>query len=123
MKASIEYLREVSYMDAVEIEDIGNIALVLYNDAGQEWYLLTTTSLGWTKLYMFGPLLPDVNSLVLKSFSFTYSEIEYREYKIISMLEKFIQDPKKEISQVIEITKEEVLNRYKTLNIGEDDVC
>ena len=39
------------------------------------------------------------------------------------MLEKFIQDPKKEISQVIEITKEEVLNRYKTLSVGEDDVC
>lgn len=123
MKTSIEYLKEVSYMDAVEIEDIGNIALVLYNDAGQEWYLLTTTSLGWTKLYMFGPLLPDVDSLVLKSFSFTYSEIEYRESKIVSMLEKFIQDPKKEISQVIEITKEEVLNRYKTLSIGDDDVC
>ena len=123
MKTSIEYLKEVSYMDAVEIDDIGNIALVLYNDAGQEWYLLTTTSLGWTKLYMFGPLLPGVDSLVLKSFSFTYSEIEYREYKIISMLEKFIQDPKKEISQVIEITKEEVLNRYRTLSVGEDDVC
>lgn len=123
MKTSIEYLKEVSYIDAVEIEDIGNIALVLYNDAGQEWYLLTTTSLGWTKLYMFGPLLPDVDSLVLKSFSFTYSEIEYRESKIVSMLEKFIQDPKKEISQVIEITKEEVLNRYRTLSIGEDDVC
>ena len=71
MKASIEYLPQESYLASVEIEDIGNVALVMYNDMGQEWYLLTTTELGWTKIYLFGPLLPDINSLVIKSFSFS----------------------------------------------------
>lgn len=119
MKASIEYLPQESYLASVEIEDIGNVALVMYNDMGQEWYLLTTTELGWTKIYLFGPLLPDINSLVIKSFSFSYSEIEYKETKILNTIEKFIQDPKKSITQVFEISKQDVFERYRNLEIGE----
>ena len=123
MKASIDYLPEESYLASVEIEDIGNVALVMFNDMGQQWYLLTTTSLGWTKTYMFGPLLPDIDTLVIKSFSFNYSEIEYKESKLLNMIERFIQDPKKCITQVFEIQKQDVLERFKNLDIGEYDVC
>lgn len=123
MKASIDYLPQESYLASVEIEDIGNVALVMFNDMGQQWYLLTTTSLGWTKTYMFGPLLPDIDTLVIKSFSFNYSEIEYKESKLVNMIERFIQDPKKCITQVFEIQKQDVLERFKDLNIGEQDVC
>ncbi len=123
MKASIDYLPQESYLASVEIEDIGNVALVMFNDMGQQWYLLTTTSLGWTKTYMFGPLLPDIDTLVIKSFSFNYSEIEYKESKLLNMIERFIQDPKKCITQVFEIQKQDVLERFKDLNIGEQDVC
>ena len=119
MKASIEYLPQESYLASVEIEDIGDVALVMFNDAGQQWYLLTTTSLGWTKIYMFGPLFPDIDTLVIKSFSFNYSEIEYKESKLLNMIERFIQDPKKCITQVFEIQKQDVLERFKNLNIGE----
>lgn len=119
MKASIEYLPQESYLASVEVEDIGNVALVMYNDMGQEWYLLTTTELGWTKIYLFGPLLPDLNNLVIKNFSFSYSEIEYKEAKILNTIEKFIQDPKKSITQVFEINKQDVFDRYKSLEIGD----
>ena len=123
MRASIEYLPQESFLASVEIEDIGNVSLVLYNDTGFEWYLVTTTSLGWTKVYMFGPLLPDVNILAIKSFNFSYCEIEYRESKLINMIEKFIQDPRKNITQVFEIEKRNVFERYRNLNIGEQYVC
>ena len=123
MKASIEYLPQESFLASVEVEDIGNVALVMYDDMGHEWYLLTITSLGWTKVYMFGPLMIDVDSLVVKSFSFTYSEIEYRETKLISMMEKFIQDPRKCVTQVLEINRDDVFERYRNLNIGDSYVC
>ena len=123
MKASIEYLPQESFLASVEVEDIGNVALVMYDDMGHEWYLLTITSLGWTKVYMFGPLMIDVDSLVVKSFSFTYSDIEYRETKLISMMEKFIQDPRKCVTQVLEINRDDVFERYRNLNIGDSYVC
>lgn len=123
MKASIEYLPQETFQSSVEIEDIGNVALVMYNDMGYEWYLLTTTSLGWTKFYTFGPLLPNVDKLVIKSFYFSYCEVEYRESRLINMIERFVQDPKKFISQVFEIPKEDVLTRFNNLNIGDYDVC
>lgn len=119
MKASINYLPESSFLASVEVDNVGEVALILYNDVGQEWYILHTTSLGWTKIYMFGPLLPDENTLRLKSFSFEYSEMEYNEGKLLKNLERFIQDTKKSITQVFEIDKETVLDRYKNIKVGE----
>lgn len=123
MKASINYLPESSFLASVEVDDVGEVALILYNDVGQEWYLLHTTHLGWTKTYTFGPLLPDDDTLRLKSFSFQYSEIEYSESKLVKNLERFIQDPKKMITQVFEIDKETVLDRYRNIKVGETYVC
>lgn len=122
MKASIEYLPESSFLASVEVDDVGEVALILYNDVGQEWYILHTTRLGWTKTYSFGPLLPDEDRMILKSFAFQYSEIEYSESKLVKNLERFIQDPKKMITQVFEIDKEAVLERYKNIKVGETDV-
>ena len=123
MKASINYLPESSFLASVEVDDVGEVALILYNDVGQEWYLLHTTHFGWTKTYTFGPLLPDDDTLRLKSFSFQYSEIEYSESKLVKNLERFIQDPKKMITQVFEIDKETVLDRYRNIKVGETYVC
>lgn len=119
MKASINYLPESSFLASVEVDNVGEVALILYNDVGQEWYVLHTTNLGRTKTYMFGPLLPDDNTLRLKSFSFEYSEVEYNDGKLLKSLERFIQDTKKNITQVFEIDKETVLDRYKNIKVGE----
>ena len=58
-----EYLHQIVVGDTIDIDDIGNCAINAFNDAGEEYYLVVKTVLGWTEIFEFGPIIRDVKEL------------------------------------------------------------
>ena len=107
-----DYMRMVSALDTIEIDDIGNTCINTLNDYGEEWYLIINTHEGWTEIVEFGPLVVDSNNL--KTY-FTYDKYsyEYSDKKIGKVIDKFINNNKRDITQVFEVTKDQAKNRLE----------
>ncbi len=104
-----EYLYEVKATGFLEIENIGECALIANNDFLQEQVLIITTALGKTKILRYGPVFID-NAQPPISVSYTFDEIDYNEYKIDKAIEKFINDAKFRATQVKVVDIEEALD-------------
>lgn len=118
MKQTFEYALISSPLDEIEIEDIGQCHLKVINDIDDEWYLSIQTILGDTYIKSFGPFNNN-SSRFQKGFKFEFYRIDYRESKIINIIDRFINDPKKQITQVYEITILEIEDKLATLNLKE----
>ena len=55
-----EYLVKIKKESSIDIENIGNCAIDVYNDLGFEWVLLVHTKEGTTEIIEFGPIIPDI---------------------------------------------------------------
>lgn len=109
-----EYLYEVKATGFLEIENIGEVCLVANNDFLQEQILIITTELGKTKIIQFGPIFID-NVQTSTDISYTFSEIDFSEYKIDKRIEKFINDPKFRTTQVKVVEMDEAMDRITDL--------
>lgn len=109
------YLYVQESLDSIDIEDIGNVALQLNNDLGECWYLLISTKLGWTSIQQFGPM-SLVDNFLLYNFMYTYNKFEFNDTKIIKRIDKFINDPKKLVTQIFFVNPDEILEKLKNLN-------
>ena len=56
MKNNYSYLRQVSFMDSISVNDIGNVILDGYNDLGDRYFLIIRTVLGISRILDFGPI-------------------------------------------------------------------
>ena len=92
--------------DSVSVEDIGNCALQAYNDLGDSWILIVYTSLGFSYIIEYGPIKNNQSTDYLFS---RFDKIEYSEYKLEKRIDKFLNDPKRMITQVIECDIEDAL--------------
>ena len=109
------YMYVQDNLDSIDIEDIGNVSLQLINDLGQCWYMLVSTSLGWTTIKTFGPMsLTD--DILLYHFQLNYDLEEYNDSKLIKKIDKFINDPKKLITQIFFVDKNESIEKLKRLH-------
>ena len=102
-----EYAGVRTYTGAIDIEDIGNFCIRCTTIDGLEFYLCTKTILGKTYILIFGPVLSDLESL-LDAFSISYQKIDYKEKIIKKIVLSFINDPKKEITNIEEVSLYEV---------------
>lgn len=93
-----QYLKTETYMDSIDLEDIGNCCLVINNDECEEWYLKIKTSLGWSECIIFGPLTIDDDGLGY-NFYYSYNKFEYNEKRLYKTINDFINNPKKQITQ------------------------
>lgn len=105
-----QYLKTETYMDSIDIEDPGNCYITVMNDDAKEWYLRTSTSLGWCDMQVFGPLTVDDDSLGY-SFSLRYNRFEYNGKKVYKLINDFINDPKKTVTQAFVIEQDDYDNR------------
>ena len=105
-----EYLYEVKATGFLEIENIGECALIANNDFLQEQVLIITTELGKTKIIQYGPIFVD-NVQPPTDVTYSYCEIDFSDYKIDKRIEKFINDPKFRTTQVKVVDLEEALDR------------
>lgn len=109
-----DYMRTVQALDTIDIPDIGNTCINAFNDFGLEWYLIIDTYQGWTKIKEFGPLLADLDHIATY-FDYTMYQHEYSEKKISKVIEKFINNNKRMITQVFEVPKEQAENRLEAV--------
>ena len=109
-----EYLYEVKATGFLEVENIGECCLIANNDFLQEQILIITTELGKTKIIQYGPVFVD-NVQPPNDVTYSYSEIDFSDYKIDKRIEKFINDAKFRTTQVRVVELEEALERITDL--------
>ena len=102
-----DYAVTRTFNQSIDVVDIGNMALQCTNTEGAIFYLLTKTIMGKTSILTFGPVCPDLEML-LDGYSLSYKKIDYKESKIYNEVSKYINDFRKEVSDIIEVTKAEV---------------
>lgn len=101
------YDPQMMFTKSIDVVDIGNMTLRCTNDSQVEYYITTMTIMGKTSILKVGPVMPDL-PMLLNDFTVTYKKVDYKEPTICKEVSKYIQDTKKEITKVEEITEEEL---------------
>lgn len=112
---TIDYYYVQEAMDSIEIEDIGNVSIQVNNDSGESWLLQIVTDLGWVTVKQFGPVSVDELSLGY-SFLYNYFKMEYKESKIVKVIQNFVNSSTKNITQALVISDDDfqsILNKIK----------
>lgn len=112
MRKTYEYMHVVSALDSVDIDDISQCDIKAYNDLGQAWYLHIATSLGQTNVIEFGPFIE--NDVYEENFFLKQINKEYKEKWVDNIINNFIDNPKRAITQVFIIEQEELYNQLDT---------
>jgi hypothetical protein len=99
-----EFDQQPVFMQNIDIEDIGNVALRCSNTKLRDYYIIIKTYLGKTALISYGPVVSDVNALI-DNMSLTFKKFDYKELTIEREIEKFINDGRSMINHV-EIVQE-----------------
>lgn len=110
MQQSFEYLKVVSALDSITVENVGNVLLKAVNDHELEWFLCITSDLGFTTVKEFGPWFRDSN-IARKAFNYNIETKEYNEKYLCKRISNFLNDNKREITQVFEIDEEEFYDK------------
>ena len=101
-----EYSVQRTFNETIDVVDIGNTALRCFGKKLDIYYIILKTVMGKTSILKFGPIMPDIDVL-FNDFSVTYKKIDYKENLIQREVDKFINDYKKEVTKVEEITEYE----------------
>ena len=101
-----EFSVQKTFNRSIDIVDMGNTALKCTNYKMDNYYLIVKTILGKTHFIKFGPVCPDIDVL-LDDFSVNYKKIDYKETQVCREIDKFINDFKKEIDAIEEVTEYE----------------
>lgn len=103
-----------TFNESIDIVDVGNTALCCTNKTFDNYYIIIKTTFGKTSILKFGPVCSEVDSL-LNDFSVSYKKIDYKENAIYKEVDKFINDYKKEITSVTEITEYEAWKDFPAI--------
>ena len=119
MRKSFEYLYTIQASDCLEVEDVGNTCIHILNDIGHEWYMIIETELGETRVKTFGPFHVDMNNYFNHGFNFNYTVMDYKESRICNLIDNFINDSKKLITQAFVCESDEAYDKLCSLNLKE----
>ena len=106
-----DYAVTKTFNQSIDVVDIGNMALQCTNIEGAMFYLLTKTIMGKTSILTFGPVCPDLE-ILLDGYTLSYKKIDYKESKIYNEVSKYINDFRKEINSIEEITEYEAWQAF-----------
>ncbi len=103
-----EYAVQKTFNEALDVVDAGNCALRCTGGklGAFHYYIIIKTIMGKTHIIKYGPVLPDIPMLV-ENFNVAYSKNDYKESFIFKEVDKYINDFRKEIISVEEITEYE----------------
>ena len=99
-----EFSVQKTFNESIDVVDVGNTALRCINRQKDFYYIITKTVFGKTSILKFGPVCPDIE-ILLNEFSVSYKKIDYKENLLFKEIDKFLNDFKKEIETVEEITE------------------
>ena len=109
-----DYMIKTVAGDSIDILDIGNCALQINNDRGEFWYLIIKTELGWTEVFEFGPITPDIKRLPTLC-SMIYKRFEYRQNKIEDIIFNAINSASRNVTQVTEVSVDDAKSNMRNL--------
>lgn len=95
---TFDYLERVVVEAQLNVDDIGQCVILGRNDIGEEHYLIIRTEMGFTEQILVGPVCPDIDILPF-NVSINYTRYEFNQGKIERTIDKFLNDPKKVITQ------------------------
>lgn len=95
---TFEYMQRVVVEANLEVDNVGDCVLQANNDFGNEYYLLIKTELGFSEVLEYGPCMPDIQMLPL-DYNISYSRFEYNQGKLERIIDKFLNNPKRVITQ------------------------
>ncbi len=116
-----EFSVQKTFNQSIDVVDMGNTALRCTNRQKEDYYLIVKTVFGKTHFLKFGPVCPDIDVL-LDDFSVSYKKIDYKEGQIYKEIDKFINDYKKEIDNIEEITEYEAWEAFPSVQYQFDNV-
>lgn len=109
-----EYSVQKTFNESIDVADIGNTALKCISGKHDEYYIILKTVLGKVSILTFGPVCPDLEVLI-NDFSVSYKKIDYKETAVFKEVNKFINDFRKEITSVEEITEYEAWQAFPAI--------
>ena len=95
---TFEYLQRVVVESELEVDNIGQCVIQANTDLAEEYYLIIKNELGWTEMLEYGPCVPDL-PLLQMTYQIKYNRFEYNEGKIERLIDKFLNDAKRGITQ------------------------
>lgn len=116
-----EFSVQKTFNQSINIVDIGNTAIRCTNKYMNNYYLITKTIMGKVHIIKYGPICPDIEML-LDDFSVGYKKLDYKETVISKEIDKFINDFKKEIDTVEEITEYEAWQDFPQIQQNFENV-
>lgn len=109
-----EFDQQPVFMQNIQIDDIGNVALRCSNSkASKEYYIVIKTYLGQTALMKFGPVYPDI-SVMCDTMELSYKKFGYKESTIEREITKYINDVRACIDKVEIVQDGEALGMMPT---------
>ena len=109
-----EYSVQKTFNESIDVVDIGNTALRCHGSKLDFYYIILKTIMGKTFIIKFGPVCPDID-LLIPEFAVSYKKIDYKESLIEKEIDKFINDGKKGINLVEEITEYEAWQAFPNI--------
>lgn len=106
---TFEYLQRVVVEGQLDVDNIGECVLLANNDIGEEFYLIINTVMGWTEVLEYGPFAPDFD-LLPANYNIKYSRFEYNQGKLEKAIDRFLNDPKRAISQAKVVELDEIID-------------
>ena len=109
-----EYSVQRTFNESIDVVDFGNTALKCVGSKLDEYYIIIKTIMGKVSIIKFGPVCPDLDVLI-NDFTVSYKKIDYKEMAIYKEVDKFINDFRKEIESVEEITEYEAWQAFPAI--------
>ena len=109
-----EYSVQKTFNQTIDVVDAGNTALKCTNRNMDDYYIIIKTIMGKTSILKYRPVCPDLEILI-DDFSVSYKKFDYKENSIHKEIDRFINDYKKDIETVEEITEYEAWEAFPNI--------
>lgn len=114
----IDYAVTKKFEQTLNIVDPGRTAIRCTSyETGLDYYIITKTVDGKISLMTFGPVFSDMPNVLDTFFNLNYSKFDFKDEKIKKSISTFVNDPKKQISDLEEITEYEALKLAPNLEM------
>lgn len=114
MQKSYNYFETSTFLGQLDVEDIGDCAIEANNDKGLVYYLIIKTIYGITHCLETGPFIIDLEELP-KVSNIRYFSFEFNDKKINKIIDSFLNDPNREITQAKIVDEEEVYENSRDI--------
>lgn len=105
----IDYALEKLFTMSVDIEDLGNCCLRCAggDSGGLEYYYFVKSEAGFMSVLKYGPIFGGLPEVLPDNFGLDYNRSKFNQGKLEKDIKAFVNDPKKNIKEVICITEYE----------------